>query len=127
MMWYKKDVPGLTPNVSYETNPISIFGYSIPKADIGLFNNCQEVYQNLWNIGDGIKDNSLSEMRLSPNPATEQIFVSLLSKENGNGILTVSNMMGQQVYSENVTLENGNNQYQINVFLTKLRFLYGKY
>jgi hypothetical protein len=115
MMWYKKDVPGLTENVYYEASPISIFGYSIPKTDIGVFNNCQEVYQNLWNIGDGIKDNSLSEMKLYPNPATEQIFVTMLSKESGNGILTISNMMGQQVYSENVALENGNNQYQINV------------
>ena len=113
MMWYADYIPG---NVGgFASSEMYIFGYSIPKNDIGVFNNCQEVYQNLWNIGDGIQDNSLSEMKMFPNPTNNNVTIGLLSKETSNGNLTVTNMMGQIIFSDNIAINNGQNQYKIDV------------
>jgi len=113
MMWYADYIPGSIGG--FASNEMYVFGYSIPKNDIGVFNNCQEVYQNLWNIGDGIQDNSLSEMKMFPNPTSSQVNIGLLSKETSNGTLTVTNMMGQVVFVENIAINNGQNQYNIDV------------
>jgi hypothetical protein len=113
MMWYADYIPGSIGG--FASSEMYVYGYSIPKTDIGVFNNCTEVYQNLWNIGDGIQDNNLSEMKIFPNPASSLVHVALLSKESTTAVLSITNMMGQLVYSENINLENGQNQYQIPV------------
>lgn len=111
MMWYSDYIPG---NVGgFASNEMFVFGYSIPKNDIGVFNNCEEVYQNLWNIGDGIENNSLSEMKLFPNPTSNTVTIALLSKESNNANLTITNMMGQVVYKEQIAIHNGQNQFKI--------------
>jgi hypothetical protein len=113
MMWYADYIPGSIGGMA--TNPMNIFGYSIPKEDIGFFNNCVEVYQNLWNIGDGIQENTLSEMKIYPNPASNNLTVNVLSKETTKANLVITNLMGQVVYSQNVALETGANQFNLSV------------
>lgn len=113
MMWYSDYIPGNVGGMT--TNPMTVFGYDILKSDIGVYNNCQEVYQNLWNIGDGIKENTLSEMKIYPNPASNNVTVNLLSKEATHANLFVTNLMGQIVYTQNLPLETGSNQYELNI------------
>lgn len=113
MMWYADYIPGSVGGMA--TASMNVFGYSIPKTDIGVFNNCQEVYQNLWNIGDGIQENTLSEMKMFPNPASNQVTINVLSKESTNATISVTNLTGQLIYSQNISLESGNNQYLLNV------------
>lgn len=113
MMWYADYIPGSIGGMA--TNTMNVFGYDIPKNDIGVFNNCQEVYQNLWNIGDGIQENTLSEMKIYPNPASNLVTLNILSKESSNANLVVTNLMGQVVYTQNVPLETGGNQFEINI------------
>jgi hypothetical protein len=113
MMWYVDPLPGCVAdfNPSSATN---VYGLNIPKEDVGVFKNTKEIEQGIWNA-EGIKDNTLSELKLFPNPATNEITINVMSKENGNGTLTVTNIMGQVIYSENIAIVNGNNQYQVSV------------
>lgn len=113
MMWYADYIPGNVGGMAQSS--MTVFGYKIPKEDIGFFNNCTEVYQNLWNIGDGIKENTLSEMKMYPNPASNNVTINLLSKETANATIVITGITGQMVYSQNISLETGNNQFQLNV------------
>ncbi len=112
MTWYVDYLPGSSG--TFNTAASYIYGFNIPKTDVGVFKNTTEIYQGLWNA-EGIKDNTLSDLKLFPNPATNEITINVMSKENANGTLTVTNIMGQVIYSENIAIENGNNQYQVSV------------
>jgi hypothetical protein len=112
MMWYVDPIPGCAADFS--TSVTDVYGFNIPKEDVGVYKNTKEIDQGIWNA-EGIKDNTLSDLRLFPNPATNEITINVMSKENANGTLTVSNIMGQVIYSENIAIENGNNQYQVSV------------
>ncbi|PKP21687.1 MAG: hypothetical protein CVU04_01070 [Bacteroidetes bacterium HGW-Bacteroidetes-20] len=112
IMWYYDNLPG-SP-ATFGTLASSIYGFNIDKESVGVYKNTTEVHQALWNQ-EGIKENSLSEMKIFPNPASNNVTVNVLSKETTNGNLVVTNLMGQMVYSQNVSLETGNNQYQLNV------------
>jgi hypothetical protein len=112
VMWYFDYVPGQLGG--FASSASSVYAVNIDKNDIGDFKNTTEIYQNLWNA-EGIKDNTLSELKLFPNPTSNTVTVNLMSKETAQANLTVTNLMGQTVYSENISIETGNNQYQINV------------
>lgn len=113
MMWYADYIPGSIGG--FASSEMYVFGYSIPKTDIGIFNNCQEVYQNMWNIGDGIQDNTLSEMKIFPNPASNTVTISIMSKTSDIARIQITNLAGQVVSNQNQNMENGVNQLQINI------------
>ena len=113
MMWYADYIPGSIGG--FASSEMYVFGYSIPKTDIGIFNNCQEVYQNMWNIGDGIQDNTLSEMKIYPNPASNNVTISIMSKISDIARIQITNLAGQVVSNQNQNMENGVNQFQINI------------
>ena len=54
-------------------------------------------------------------MKIYPNPGSNNVAVKVLLKETTNANLIVTNLMGQVVNTQNVSLETGNNQYEINV------------
>ena len=112
VMWYFDYIPGQAGDFS--TNASYVYGVNIDKNDVGVFKNTTEINQNLWNA-EGIKDNTLSELKLFPNPTSNTVTVKLMSRETAQANLTVTNLMGQTVYSENISVETGNNQYKINV------------
>lgn len=111
-MWYFDYIPGQAGG--FASSPSSIYAINIDKDDVGEYKNTTEIYQNLWNA-EGIKDNTLSELKLYPNPASNNVTIQLMSKETSNATLKVTNIMGQVVYTENVSVETGNNQHTINV------------
>lgn len=110
--WYFDYIPGQTGG--FGSSPSSVYAVNIDKADVGVYKNTTEIYQNLWNA-EGIQDNTLSELKIFPNPASNNVTINMMAKETGSATLRVTNIMGQVVYTENIAVENGNNQYQINV------------
>ena len=88
-------------------NPSNITFFTIDADEIGTFNKTDEVSQGLWQTG--IVDNTLSNMKLYPNPATDNVNILIASKENANAQLNIFHLMGQLVYSENVAVAEGNN------------------
>ena len=96
-------------NVAMAENPSNITFFTIDADEIGTFNKTDEVSQGLWQVEVGIVDNTLSNMKLYPNPATDNVNILIASKENANAQLNIFNLMGQLVYSENVAVAEGNN------------------
>ena len=87
----------------------------ITADSLGIYNNVEEIKQGLWIDPTGIADNTLEGMKLYPNPATDNLSVAISSNENASADLTIVNLMGQMVYSENVALNEGNNLLNVNV------------
>ena len=112
IMWYFDYVPG-SPG-GFSSNSTSIYAVNIDKESVGDFKNTTEIYQALWNQ-EGIKENTLTEMKIYPNPASNNVTIVVASKEVANANLVVTNLMGQVVYTQNVSLETGSNQYSLNV------------
>lgn len=112
IMWYFDYIPGQTGG--FGTSATSIYAVNIDKESVGDFKNTTEIYQALWNQ-EGIKENTLTEMKIYPNPASNNVTIVVASKEVANANLVVTNLMGQVVYTQNVSLETGSNQYSLNV------------
>lgn len=111
-MWYFDYIPGQAGD--FGSAATSIYSVNIDKTDVGVFKNTNEVCEALWNA-EGIKENTLSEMKIYPNPASDQVTLNVISKETTHANLSVTNLMGQVVYTQNVSLETGSNQYELNV------------
>lgn len=97
------------------TNMTWVMARTIAADSIGVYNNVEEIRQGLWIDPMGIADNTLQGMKLYPNPATDNLSVAISSSENASADLTIVNLMGQVVYSENVALNEGNNLLNVSV------------
>ncbi|HNY62368.1 MAG TPA: T9SS type A sorting domain-containing protein [Bacteroidales bacterium] len=111
IMWYFDYLPGNVAGFGSATN--YVYAMNIDKEDIGVIKKTTEVYQGLWNE-EGIKENTLSEMKLFPNPTSNTVTINLFSKDQGAATLTITNLMGQVVYNEIVSLGYGTNQLMVN-------------
>lgn len=58
-------------------------------------------------------ENKLTEVNLYPNPVKNNMFIEFNSNENVNAEITISNMMGQNVYTKNISVNNGSNKIYI--------------
>ena len=92
-----------------------IYAFSIDANEIGIYNNTDEVWQGLWIDSVGIASQTLSGMKMYPNPASESVNITFSSEEGANAALTVMNLMGQAVYTENVNVHEGYNMVTIPV------------
>ena len=54
-------------------------------------------------------------MKMYPNPATNNVNVTFSSEESANAVLSVMNLMGQTVYTENVNIHEGYNMVNLSV------------
>lgn len=54
-------------------------------------------------------------MKTYPNPASDELNIVLHSTENITASLSIANIMGQVVYSENAVVQTGSNNYSLNV------------
>jgi hypothetical protein len=111
IMWYFDYLPGNVAGFGSQIN--YVYAHNIDKEDVGVINKTTEVYQGLWNE-IGIKENTLSKMKLFPNPTSNSVTINVLSKVQGNAALTITNLMGQVVYNQTVSLEYGANQLMVN-------------
>lgn len=103
----KENNVGISPNESY------MYWLQIDASELGTYNNIEEVHKGIW---QGITaTNSLSEMRIYPNPAVESVNIQVVSSKNEQVRLTISNLLGQVVYTENANLYNGVNYMKVNV------------
>ena len=50
-----------------------------------------------------------------PNPASESVNVTFSSEESANAVVSVMNLMGQMVYTDNVNIHEGYNMVTIPV------------
>ncbi len=99
---------------SIATNPTNILFMTLPADQLGTYNNIEEIPDGLWIDHTGIADNTLSGMKLYPNPANEIANILIGSTESANATLAIYNLMGQVVYTENVALNEGNNVITVN-------------
>lgn len=113
MIWHNDYFPDNAAG-AIATNPTNVVYLSIPADQLGLYNNTVEIPQGLWIDHTGIADNTLSGMKLYPNPAADIANVAISSSESANGTMTITNLMGQMVYTENVALNEGENTIRVN-------------
>ncbi|MGB4095456.1 MAG: T9SS type A sorting domain-containing protein, partial [Bacteroidales bacterium] len=50
-----------------------------------------------------------------PNPANDYVNVNIISPVSTNAIINISNILGQQVYSESINVKAGNTNIHIDV------------
>lgn len=115
MIWHNDYYPDNAQG-EIADNATNVFYLTIPADQLGDYNNTDEIPQNLWIDETGIADNTLSGMKLYPNPVTNgTAAIAISSKESANATMEIFNLMGQMVYSENVALGEGNNLLKVNV------------
>lgn len=73
------------------------------KTDIGLIDNSINEY------------NTINSVSIYPNPANDYINVNIISPVSTNAIINISNILGQQVYSESINVKAGSTNLHINV------------
>ena len=86
---------------------------------IGIYNNTNEVWQGIWIDPTGISNEVISGMKIYPNPASDAVNVTFSSEESSNAVLSIMNLMGQMVYTTNVSIQEGYNM--VNVPVNQLR------
>lgn len=63
----------------------------------------------------GVEETTLEKMNLYPNPANENVTLNFVSTEGGNYQLSISDINGKLVFSQNLTAKIGNNEQQISL------------
>ena len=90
-------------------NESNIFFLSIDANDIGVYNNVNEVWQGLWIDPYGVSNRNISGMKMYPNPTSESVNITFAAENAENGVISVMNLMGQTLYTENVNIHEGYN------------------
>lgn len=113
-MWWQQDYFADNNGGNLASDPADIFFFQLDADQLGAYNNTEEIPQGLWIDNTGVADNTLEGMKLYPNPASENVNISFTSSEMANATLTVCNLMGQVVYSENIAVSEGSNLVCVN-------------
>jgi len=58
---------------------------------------------------------SVSEMKLNPNPASDLVSISISARENHPATVLVFNAMGQQMMQQSFELQEGSNEFPLNI------------
>lgn len=95
------------------SNDSKIYYKQLDANQLGVYNNTEEIPQGLWIDQTGIHSQTLSGMKLYPNPASDKVTLSLSSAEESEAALSVYNLMGQLVYSSQIVLTEGINQINV--------------
>lgn len=102
-------------SVSVTQHESSAYFFTMHADSIGIYNNVHEVCQGLWIDPTGISNKNISGMKMYPNPASESVNISFSADNAENGVISVMNLMGQTVYTENVEVNEGYNMINIPV------------
>jgi len=95
-----------------------IMSLVLDKDMAGVYNNTREVWKGLWdNYNFGVKDvkGGIQDMRIFPNPAQNVATVLVNSICSKPYTLTVTNIMGQSVYTQNGNIGYGENRISLNI------------
>lgn len=131
-------IPGATLKVNNQTyttiNVINTVNPFLPLGNSGGAANLDSVSYNLlvdnkfimgnvgFKLSSGLRDRSSVDnieakviaedngliLQAYPNPFSEQLNISVSSKENIHGVLEVYDIMGQKIYTEDITVEKDN-------------------
>ncbi|MDR2868632.1 MAG: T9SS type A sorting domain-containing protein, partial [Bacteroidales bacterium] len=113
LTWFADPTPGLEE--SFPTyNEYKLYYMHVDKDQIGIFNNIRDITTGIWN-NYGIPTNSLSSLNVYPNPASDKLNIVIDSKEAGRAIVSMTNLLGQTVYSKTSNFVNGTNVVNIDV------------
>ena len=118
MTWqtdYKAGCEIKESSVSMAGEQSNIYFLSIDANDIGVYNNTDEVSQGLWIDPYAVNNRVISGMKMYPNPASESVNITFSSEESANAVISVMNLMGQTVYTENVDIHEGYNFVNLSV------------
>lgn len=63
---------------------------------------------------ENVSDVQLVSSKVFPNPAVESATVALTSKVSGKAVLSVVNILGEEVFNQNVALSLGQNNFELN-------------
>jgi hypothetical protein len=68
-----------------------------------------------WDIYDGVPEKKMTNLSVFPNPSNGQIHVSAVLDQPGTMSLSVTDLLGKQVYNETLTVSAGSFNRQINL------------
>jgi hypothetical protein len=89
--------------------------FSLDAAEVGVYNNTNEVCQGLWIDPAGVSNEVISGMKIYPNPASDAVNITFSSEESADAVVSVMNLMGQTVYTSNVNIHEGYNMVNVPV------------
>ena len=113
IVWFNDNFAGIE-----ETFPSNIvyrlYYTSVPKNEIGTHKNTREIPTGIWNE-NSIPGNTLSTSSIYPNPVSDKLNMVITSTQADKAMVTMTNMLGQTVYSRSESLTAGANYLAINV------------
>lgn len=116
MLWQQDYFAGTAVKDSTNmSNESFAYYFSLDAAEVGIYNNTEEVCQGLWIDSTGINNRNISGMKMYPNPASESVNITFSADNAENGVVSVMNLMGQTVYTEKVEVNEGYNMINIPV------------
>jgi len=68
-----------------------------------------------WDIYDGVPEKKMTNLSVFPNPSNGQIHISAVLNQPGTMNLSVTDLLGEQVYTETLAVSAGNFNRQINL------------
>lgn len=92
-----------------------IYYFQMNADSIGIYNNTNEVCQGLWIDPTGISNKTISGIKMYPNPASESVNLTFSAEIAEKGVVSVMNLMGQTMYTQNVEITEGYNMVTIPV------------
>lgn len=102
-------------NVGICSDESNLLYFTMDANQIGVYNNTNEVCQGLWIDSVGINNRNISGMKLYPNPASESVNLTFSAENSEPGVVSVMNLMGQTIYTNNVEVNEGYNMINVPV------------
>ncbi|MDR2980038.1 MAG: T9SS type A sorting domain-containing protein [Bacteroidales bacterium] len=96
------------------TTTVDMNWLQIAADSIGIFNNYKEIPTGVWGLGVQTH-NSIKDVNIFPNPASNHVKVVIETTENAPASLTVTNLLGQTVHAQQISISAGTNVLDLNV------------
>ncbi|MEP7171571.1 MAG: T9SS type A sorting domain-containing protein, partial [Bacteroidota bacterium] len=108
--------------VSLTTTSTSVtvnFGNTSGKLNVRANNNCGTGLNQTKTVAFVCKttgeENNVTTLELKPNPAREYVEVDYVTLLKGNGRIIICDVMGREVYKQNIVFSEGENSSRINL------------
>ncbi|MDL2296993.1 T9SS type A sorting domain-containing protein [Bacteroidales bacterium OttesenSCG-928-B11] len=115
-LWQSAYVPGSyireNSTAAVCTTMVDLVWHQLDLDEVGEFNNIKSI--NNDDIGF-TSHNSIKNVKIYPNPAQDNVTVVIETTDNSPATVTVTNLLGQTVYTEQININAGTNIYNINV------------
>lgn len=91
-----------------------LFNNQVSDVDASLTSMVETISAH-FAAGVGVEEETLSNLSLYPNPASSVVNVNFTAAQQGELTIEVSNVLGQIVYTETATAQNGSNAIEVNL------------